>query len=165
MRRRTLPPRLAVSAILLAVLALATPSSALAATQTWDLAGDFARFPRQANPSPDRYGNPGVWHYLRSAAFGRDSATYRPLGDYGDKENACATPACGSRDTASGWLTANGPYKTPFVLRRATDGQIVVHPDRAGDWSASGDADVVVGWRSPISGTVSIAGGVRDGQT
>ena len=36
-------------------------------------------FPRQANPSPDRLGNPGVWSFLRSATLAHEPATYTLL--------------------------------------------------------------------------------------
>jgi hypothetical protein len=144
---------------LLAVLAmLVFASTAAAGSRTWTLASDFRTAPNEANPNPDSYGNSDVWAFRQGPSsidpFGtRDPAQYQDLGPtYG---NVC------SADTEA-WFSSEF---YPFVGKTTADhgtcgtgnwmaGEVAVHP--------SSSRLAVVEWRSPLSGTVSIGGGVTD---
>jgi hypothetical protein len=53
-----------VAVLLLQWLPVAPAGAAVAPSDTWNLAQDFAVAPNQANPNPDAYGNPAVWSFV-----------------------------------------------------------------------------------------------------
>ena len=142
---------LALAALLLTLTGAKLAEAATA--QSWDLSEDFRKAPNQANPSPDSYGNEDVWHYMRSSGRDRDAATYSLLASYGEAL-ACPNPQCQPLTQVEGWKTPENTYEIPYLVKRSTDGQILVHPT---------DSNSVVGWRSPITGKITISGEIRDG--
>ena len=159
-----------VGALLASTVALPTLSDIRAAeattAQSWNLAEDFQIAPNQANPSPDSYENKEVWHYMRSSGRERDAATYSLLEEYGETL-WCLDPVCdpSTSTTAKGWRSPENRYEIPFLVKRSSDGQILVHPTSSLDIDTGTfpDSNSVVGWRSPITGKISISGEVRDG--
>ncbi len=150
-------PSVSVAAIGL-VLIVMSPSGAVstAAGTTWDLANDFRTAPSQANPSPDRCGNKGVWSYL--AGPSNDPAGYRHLSDFTTRkfhvegletwsgehqsiDEADTLPAVGLNATTNAVDLHNIHWPA---------GDVLVHP-------LSSHA-VVVAWRSPMTGNVTISG-------
>ena len=136
----------------------AVPSDAAAICRraTWDLAKDFRTPPSQANPSTDRFGNKAVWSYR--AGPENAPADYRLLGDFSS-----------AKFHVNGLQTWWGEYEStdeadrlPSVglntTARAVDvfdihwpaGHILVHPLT--------DEAVVVAWRSPITGNITVRG-------
>jgi hypothetical protein len=121
--------------------------------QTWNLDADFLAHP-DMNPGPDSYGNLGVWNYMQSATLKRDG-NYTLLPNF-------TNDTCGVAGLAY-WMAPSG---LPHVAMNTNPNPVVcqgltipaqrayIHP-----WSTR---DAIVGWRSPISGTVHISGGVKD---
>ena len=121
---------------------------------TWDLAADFQLSPNQANPAPDRYGNPGVWSY-RTGLRG-DPATYLLMSTFTD-----ARHEIDGLETWSG--TSLPPDFVPHVGINASGadadylgihwpaGRILVHPH-------DGLHAAVIAWTSPITDNVNVRG-------
>jgi len=130
---------------------------------TWNLASDFAASPA-TNPAPDANGNSGVWSFMQSTSLAHDGnygllPTYHP-GDFG----------ISGYDAWSGTVDNNPcgwPNQLPEVAINTTAQTISpcggitvaahglsVHP--------AGTQMAVVGWRSPITGVVTVSGGVHD---
>ena len=111
-------------------------------TFTWDATINFREAPIQLNPSPDAYGNPSVWSYLRSRNATHDPDEYVPLADFeptGEKN----------------WYDA--AYTNLFVGWASGDDRLTLHP-----WGGLGDVRaIIVAWRSPIDGEVSVRGDVE----
>jgi len=136
-----------------------TATFATSCAQSWDLASDFRISPDQENPSRDRFGNLAVWHYLDSASLARDPATYTPLSSF--------TTQFFAINGLEGWLDPTAPSDTLHVISNATGSfqfpyDQVDWPDGAIELHPSYDRLVIVGWRSPITGPISVAGGVTD---
>jgi len=111
----------------------------------WNAAADFLVAPNQANPNPDGYGNV-TWSYMWSSARVHDPAQYRLFTHY--------TIVDANREQ---WDSAD-VQPTPFPPRPLVGldrpgGRIIMHP-YPGEFA-------VLGWKSPISGTVDFAGSVR----
>lgn len=135
----------------------------------WNLARDFRVFPAQANPNPDVCGTPGVWHFLESnpATFpAHDPAGYTLLPEF--LTNHLNTPGL---EAWQGTHFENGPTnKLPSVVINNTGALLTLGPIT---WPANvvgvhplkdlGDTEfVIVGWRSPLTGTVTVSGGVAE---
>ena len=125
----------------------------------WNLAADFRVAPDQANPSPDSFGNAGVWQFLQSATLAHDPSGYSLLPNF-------ITVLFGV-DGLQAWQgTVGDGDLLPFVGVNARSD----NPFPFGvDWPAGTSLVhplpgqlVVVGWRSPISGKVKVSGGVTD---
>ena len=140
------------------VLTTMSPSGAvpIPASMTWDLAKDFRTAPSQANPSPDRCGNKGVWSYL--AGPSNDPDAYRQLPDFATGKFHVQSLETWSGEHQSSdeadTLPAVGLNVTPDAVDiyniHWPAGDVLVHP-------LPSDA-AVVAWRSPITGTVTIFG-------
>ncbi len=152
------------SAVLLASLLLVTaglrPAHAQPLCPGWDLAADFRDTPNQANPNPDRCGNSSVWYFLQSGTLTHDPATYSLLPEFvpdsffipglpGWQGTLISTSV--NDKLPSVRLNATGALQTPYGMAWPP-GVINVHPGPT--------LLVIVGWRSPTSGPVSISGGV-----
>jgi hypothetical protein len=135
----------------------ATPQSGQCSSggQTWDLATDFAAHPT-VNPAPDRYGNSGVWSFMQSSSLARDgnytllpnfSASYDGVSGfntwYGSVSSCSTLPEIGIN------LSGGGASACTFTVPAS---KVFVHP--------ANPEMAVVRWKSPISGTVQITGGV-----
>jgi hypothetical protein len=111
-------------------------------TFSWDAMINFREAPNQLNPSPDAYGNPNVWSYLRSRNATHDPDEYVPLADF--------EPA-----GENNWSDA--AYTNLFVGWARGDDRLTLHP-----WGGLDDVRaVIVAWRSPIDGEVSVRGDVE----
>lgn len=110
----------------------------------WSLHGDFLYYPDNQNPSPDRYGNPDVWHYRHSVGPGHDPAAYAYYTDYFMDWSGIA----------EAWTagTINESF-TPLLGVRSDDGGAVLHPY---------EFATVASWRSPIDGWVGVKGNFFD---
>jgi hypothetical protein len=164
---RATPPTLAALMLSLTwAIAVPMPPSQAASTTgaVWGLASDFAVAPNQANPNPDQFGNPGVWQFL-SATLDHNPANYQWLNEFITNRFGIAGLQGWQGSTVSGGdldklphvsLNTNSDNPRPVLGIDWPPGTVMVHPlpDRA----------AAVGWRSPINGHVSVAGGVVDGQ-
>ena len=118
----------------------AGPSASPTVRLLWRPGTDFRLPPDQQNPSPDRYGNTDVWSYLRSATNSNDPSTYFPLPNF-DVDQA----SWYERDLVNLGV-GPGPGLNVIDLHGWSSG-IRIH-----------NHDAIVGWRSPIRGTVTIRG-------
>ncbi len=110
---------------------LPTPTASGGPNQVWDPAVDFGRWSNHVNPSPDSYGNKGVWSYL-SSPVAHLPVVYSPLPAYED-----------------------GQWKEPSrVSAYLGQGGILMTPWKGPD----NERFAVLGWTSPIAGEVAIRG-------
>jgi hypothetical protein len=127
----------------------------------WDLAGDFRPSPNAQNPSPDAYGNPNVWHYMTNAA-----ATFDRDGNY--------TLLTTFKTGELGMWPVNTPFfqewkifgDTPWVGKNTSESTLdlffqIPVPAGAALLHPNYDRNVVIGWRSPIEGEVSVEGKIE----
>jgi hypothetical protein len=111
----------------------------------WDAASDMLVAPNQANPNPDQYGN-ATWSYMWSSARVHDPARYRLFTHY--------TVVDANREQwDSGDLQSTPFPPRPLVGLDRPGGRIIMHPYP--------DEFAVLGWKSPVSGTVDFEGSVR----
>jgi hypothetical protein len=120
------------------------------------LSDDFRTAPNQANPNPDHYGNQDVWRFMAGATATPDDPTSYNLSLLGD-----FTPAVRGMDGFEQWHAPNFDL-LPSVGLNASGSQ-------RGNWPANGILvgpqgvnPVVVGWRSPVSGTVHVSAEFSD---
>ncbi len=130
---------------------------------TWNLAADFRTSPNQENPNRDTYGNPGVWHFIESTSRVRDPRTYallqrfvaNQIGGEGMQEWLGTHPSLSSYTPSVG-LNTSGVTQCPNPPGTFcwSPGVIRIHPGP--------QQLAVVGWRSPVAGSVAVEGYVRD---
>lgn len=111
---------------------------------TWNAEDDFIVGPGSANPSPDRYGNPGVWRYLEAPiAAGRVPSGYSLMTDNtGGNVWRSTSPSLGAPAV---WINLGG---NPYTLG------LLSHPETS--------RYSIIGWRSPIAGAVRVHGAFAD---
>ena len=124
---------------------LVVPSPGVAATPatTWSLGDDFRFSPNQLNPSLDTHGNNDVWHYMEASGTAHNPASYSLLPTFATNWGGLGI---------QGWT--HGVDQVPYVLVNPSNRQAATHVGNA--------QNVVVGWKSPITGTVYVSGRVRD---
>jgi hypothetical protein len=144
---------LIVSLVAAATLLPVNAAQARPSVQTWNLDTDFLAHP-DMNPGPDSYGNAGVWNYMASKTLKRDG-NYTLMPDF-------TSDTCGF-EGLDGWMVPSG---LPIAWINTTSSTITgcgtVNPIPPGRTLLNPGAtqDGIVGWRSPITGTVHISGGV-----
>jgi len=106
----------------------------------WDPAADWRDYPDQANPSPDSYGNAGVWSYRASADLTHSPADYALLPQYSASGGAWVFP---------GYINLLIRHAGPSVVMHSYGGRCC----DAGRMS-------VLAWTSPMNGVVKIMGTV-----
>ena len=142
---------------------LASQAIAQPACPKWNLAAEFRLSPNQANPNPDNCGNANVWYFMESRTLARDPMTYSLLPEF--ITDFFFIPGLQQwQDLVNCSLNCND--KLPAVGINATDtfqevgsilwpaGAVRVHPMLS--------QLVIVGWRSPINGPVSVLGAFTD---
>jgi len=130
----------------------------------WNLAADFRTAPNQANPNPDGCGNI-AWYFLESAPATFPAhlpASYALLPEFRTDFFFIR----GLEEWQGTEISANVSNKLPMVALNTTGrtqviGGIIWPPDvvMVHPWK---DKLVVVGWKSPMTGTVSVAATLRD---
>ncbi|MBM4004954.1 MAG: hypothetical protein FJ295_16975, partial [Planctomycetes bacterium] len=123
----------------------------------WKLSGDFRGQETMVNPLFDRDQEP-VWHLLRTTGMEgpvesrqwlRDGK-YVPLTEKGEK--LFASPI-------AGWAYRPGQSLSPLVSRVMADYDLGLKFDLGDIMIAPGpEHAVVIGWRSPVAGTLEIQG-------
>jgi len=107
-------------------------------THRWDPVADFRRAPYQLNPSPDSYGNEGVWSYRRSSKSAHDPMDYYLLSGF----------------EGDAWVDRD--YVNLFIGLGAADRALYFHP-----WSDGAvRKHAILGWTSPITGDILISGAI-----
>jgi hypothetical protein len=114
-----------------------SPDTSAAQVRVWDAAADFIGSPDQQNPSPDRYGNPAVWSYLRSRTNMHNPGVYLPLPNFQVAESDVDL-----------WYERD--LTNLFVGHLGRSTSLSVHPWSDGD--PANDHNAVVGWTSPTDG-------------
>lgn len=146
------------------LLVLIQPTTANACSK-WSLEGDFRIAPHQANPNPDRCGNLQVWYFLQNNASTYPAhipSEYTRLREFiTDRFHIAGLESWQGEESAGGpkdqlptvGINSNATTKR-FVGIVWPPGTVLVHP--------LPQQFVVVGWKSPINGSISVEGGVRD---
>lgn len=131
----------------------------------WNLALEFRVTPYQENPNRDRCGNLDVWHFLEGGLaqfLERDPSGYSLLPNFAFFTRFI--PGLehwqGSVHTAGGvdnWsdIGINNTGETQYIQGTVwPSGVVLIQPLQ--------DKYAIVGWQSPIRGTVAVSGGVQD---
>ena len=113
-------------------------------TGWWDAAADFRVSPNQANPSPDRYTNPGVWSYLASASFAHNPGAYSLMPNYSIDGLQWNDPAYVNL------LVGISPTYRPLIVMHSYGGRVINDGRMA-----------ILAWTSPISSSVTVRGSVE----
>jgi hypothetical protein len=139
--------------------AATAPSAGKGHALVWSLARDFRVAPHQANPSPDRYGNPAVWSYQESAGDAHDPATYSPLSAFEPAEvnvpglEAWAGPDCAELNNCFPRVGINATG-----VDQSLNGGTILWPAGAALLHPDVTHMAVVGWTSPVRGHVKMSG-------
>ncbi len=141
--------------------ATSSPFPTLSSCTSWNLASDFRISPNQENPNRDSCGNLNVWELMGSADFTHDPATYYILASF--------IPGTGGYPGLDFWvgtyIDSNGSF--PAIgfngsgATRVFYGHITF-PNNAVDVHPAPSQMGIIAWHSPLSGYVSITGGVSD---
>jgi hypothetical protein len=145
---------------MMAVPVSSNVAGSVPASSIWDLAEDFRRAPDQSNPSPDGFGDDNVWSYR----FGYRGSSYQLLRDFSTRyfhtkglqvwwgdvviDPRIHLPEVGVNATGHD-VVYDGPHSGGRPIYWPL-GEVLVHP--------LPDQAVVIGWRSPISGDVTMSG-------
>lgn len=124
----------------------------------WNLATELRVSPEQANPNPDHCGNADVWHFMESSTLVHDPATYSPLPEF----ITDAFSITGLQQWQDAFhCSTSCKDKLPTVGINATG----VDQPVVGSWPAGAvrlhpmpTQLAIVGWRSPINGSISVSG-------
>ena len=117
----------------------------------WDLARDYRRAPDHANPSSDRFGNADVWSYQQDTGGSGDGATRAPAG-YSLLTDHHTDNRFGVQYVTDWYGRADGAGDRGFPFAGVSGyDRFDMHP--AGD---AHQANSVVGWRNPLSQTVTV---------
>lgn len=110
-----------------------TQSASAGPVEVWNPVADFGRWSNRTNPSPDSYGNPEVWSYLNS------SLTHTPV-------------VYELLPTLAGSTWTDQRFVNLYAL---LDGRgLELSPWKGPD----SERFIILGWKSPIAGTVNVAG-------
>ncbi len=136
----------------------------------WNLKTDYLNSPNQKNPNPDSCGNQDVWHFMQGTTSNHDPKTYSLMTQFTTAANRQPfyDPAffhwAGEEYASTGGFPFFG--RTSQVnryfncsARYMPANTIVGHP--------ASTRPLIIGWRSPVTGTVSVTGGTTslDGGT
>ncbi len=140
-----------------------TPTSTSTPVQctTWNIANDFRVAPNQENPNRDSCNNPNIWEFMGSGSLTRDPATYYRVTTF--------TPSIGGYTGLDFWsgtyVDGNGQFPSIGVNdsgeTRTFNGHITF-PVNAADIHPGPNQLGIIAWHSPLTGFVSITGGVSD---
>lgn len=108
----------------------------------WEPAQDFLFSPDQANPSPDSYGNPGVWSYMSSPTLSHDPGSYELLPRY-PEDNRWDHP----------------DYVNLLIgVRRTVPPTLAMHSWGGREAGENVGRSAILAWTSPIAGKVIVRG-------
>lgn len=131
------------------------------ASLTWNLAADYRVSPNQANPNPDSYGDADTWSFMYTTAI-HDPSEYNLItqfypngGDHPGLQGWAGPEPTGYPNSGAPTISMNTTGVALFAESTSfPPGVIYVHPDSS--------QPMIVGWHSPFTGSVAIAGGVTD---
>lgn len=143
---------------LLFTLTVSLPAAEIAEPLVWNLADDFQSGSQHQNPNRDHYAQP-TWHFLRTSNRQHDVAKrswlrdgqYTPLSQYGTRLFDLPVDA---------WVKhAAGDYRQPVIGRFGLRHELGLRFESGDIFFAPGHDDAcVLGWRSPVAGTLTIEG-------
>jgi hypothetical protein len=154
----------------LIILGVALYAVTATAQSTWKLSKDLLATNNQISFNP---GSNGVWYFLQSSPHSHGIATYKFLSDYSApcKTNATETlipgvdcwrnPNLDSEGNNAPLVGVNFSYHTQFPNLASGDPMAIparsvwMHPGFSGELA-------IIGWHSPITGTVSVSGFFSD---
>lgn len=150
-------------------LVLAAGSGASAATkQTWNLSADMGSHPAR-NPAPDKYGHSKVWYFLSGALD--EPGTFRKLPFVSP---ASLASECGYPQTYAwehGFTYPVISYNQQAIpatnpcLAGEHSSAVAAHTVVVGPTLNESDQGVVMEWKPPISGTVTLSGSLTGMQS
>jgi hypothetical protein len=146
-----------------ATLVEVSPVPTVQGSCTWNLTQEFRITPNEENPNRDSCGNNGVWHFLQSTSTVRNPETYYPMTIFFNGLGVVPGVYAWVGDTPTG-NTVNQPLvgiNTTSQTQSPGGGGVNWLPNTIAAHPGPNNL-AVVGWRSPIAGTVSITGGVVD---
>jgi parallel beta-helix repeat protein len=111
----------------------------------WDPAFDWQNWV-STNPSPDSYGNPGVWSYLETTGSDHEPSTYAPMPAYSTEGEQWYDPAY------QYLKVGHGDWFAPTITMHSYGGQ-----------ESGFRRDSILAWTSPVSGPVRVVGQVTLG--
>jgi hypothetical protein len=114
---------------------------------TWDAAADFARAPNPENPGRDRYGN-ATWFYLYSGTTAHDPSDYHALSQFQALDPNIEL-----------WYSVPGPFANTGVWVGWSYGRITIGPGYP-----NLRQNAIVGWRSPVTSSISLAATILQNQ-
>jgi hypothetical protein len=114
----------------------------------WNAGAEFVTAPGGANPSRDTYGNT-TWFYLYSGTVHHDPSDYHVLPYY--------TPIDAGTHQ---WHSTPETYGLPGVWVGGNWGQIGMRPG-----TPNTGQNAILGWRSPLTGTVNVDATIRAAET
>ncbi len=133
------------------------PSSSTPGARRWDYGTDFLFGAAASNPSPDQYGNDGVWSELAGATMAHDPAGYELLTEH-------VTACNGSTPGFEVWQLPGGGGP-PIGANGNDTAQVcgtLTAPAHSGYLHPDPSRLAVIAWTSPVTGTVTVTGGVSD---
>jgi len=155
---------LAVAVALLVGGLVVSGSAWAVGCNSWNLTKDSLTYPNQKNPNPDSCGNQDVWQFMQSATLERNPATYSLMTNFNDSVGKSVNDSSiyswqGDVSYGDGLFTPLIYFSTDQNGHSYSTGlpipphAVLVHP--------APQRSFVVGWRSPVDGTVSVKGFVR----
>ena len=150
---------------------ITTVGLASAQKATWDLSRDIQATGNQI--SFDQ-GAKGVWYFLESSSTVHDPLTYRLLGHYGAPCDANGKTGTFAVRALACWSSVDTDYtrgenRMPSVLFNFEGQTIYLNgypdvgiPPKTVVFEGNLTKDAIIGWKSPISGTIRITGSVTD---
>jgi hypothetical protein len=121
---------------------------AFTVTGLWNAGPEFVKSPNAANPSRDKYGNT-TWFYLYSGTTRHDPNDYHVLSYF--------TPIDAGTEE---WHSTPETYGIPGVWVGLAWGQISMRPG-----TPTTNQNAILGWRSPLTGTVTADATIRSNET
>lgn len=139
-------------------LAALTSTSTPFACTSWNLATDFRVSPNQQNPNQDSCNNLGIWDFKGSASLTRTPANYYLFTIFGNG----GIP--GLSVWSGNYVDSNGQF--PHIGFNASGATVfsggVTWPANTIDVHPAPSQLAIMAWHSPVSGYVSVTGGVSD---
>ncbi len=133
-------------------------TAAVGSCQVWNLASDFRISPNQENPNRDSCDSPDVWYFMQSTGLNRDPQTYSLLPNFrsilmGIEDIQAWYGGLAGDPSFSVAINATGTPQQPNGIMWPPN-VIGMHP--------ANQRLAIVGWHSPLTGSVAITGGVSD---
>ena len=132
--------------------------------KAWNLAFDFRTYPNPENPNRDSCGNQDVWYFLESSSLERIPSNYSLLTNF--VADAFGIPGYQQWQGSHAWSNSPNIYFPSVGINTTNETKTIytaVHPSKSvavHPWSTQ--SLVIIGWKSPINGTVAISGFVND---